>query len=641
MGSAGAPLLYTHPPLPFSSPPPPTYLYPSESHSSSVSDVSSPVLNLDPSGLPLTFKSALAGPYRSQWLRGSDNELIKLVATTRTLCPVHFASSTPTYYNPVAKEKWSPLSLLQPGTLRSPLTGVDRRVRGTAGGDRLPSSCPPSTHVASLPTVNILFNSVVSDDAHFGTIDLTDFYLGTILPVPQFIKIYVHQFSPEVLSSLSLLSFIKLDSKGKQHILFRIDKTMYGLKEAGKLSNTRGVNLLSSFGFFETTTPCLFKHVSRDIVFVLVVDDFGVKYHNRVDFDYLVSCLTSLYHVKAHPTGSKFLGFHLQHDRTARTLSVSYPGYIQTLLTRLRPNGVAPASSPSLYTAPSYGSRAPQSPTGPDISPLASSAQSKDLQVAIGYLLYYGRCVDARMLPAVCSLASEQAVPTSATMLRLDRLLGYASSHPNGRKVYRASDMILRVLSDASYLSRPKAGSVAGSHHFLGHRDDDEFLNHPISNHSTRIPVVCSFVAEAEYAGLYAAARIAVDERRILTNMGHPQPPTTIFCDNEVAIGLANNTVTPKMSKSLDMRFHWLQDRVRQGQFRIVFVPGLQNLADFFTKALPVSRHQSLAPFIAFDDGDNDDDNFQVKLKLSTLLFAAACFHPAPSGCVNTTEYID
>ena len=71
------------------------------------------------------------------------------------------------------------------------------------------------------------------------------------------------------------------------------------------------------------------------------------------------------------------------------------------------------------------------------------------------------------------------------------------------------------------------------------------------------------------------------------------------------------------------MRFHWLQDHVRQGQFRIVFVPGLQNLTDFFTKALPVSRDQSLAPFIAFDDGDNDDENFQAKLKLSTLLFAA------------------
>ena len=52
---------------------------------------------------------------------------------------------------------------------------------------------------------------------------------------------------------------------------------MYGLKEAGKLSNLRVVSLLSSFGFHETTTPCLFRHVSRNISFVLVVDDFGVK----------------------------------------------------------------------------------------------------------------------------------------------------------------------------------------------------------------------------------------------------------------------------------------------------------------------------------------------------------------------------
>jgi hypothetical protein len=83
-------------------------------------------------------------------------------------------------------------------------------------------------------------------------------------------------------------------------------------------------------------------------------------------------------------------------------------------------------------------------------------------------------------------------------MLRLDRLLGYAAAHPNDRKVFRASEMILRSYSDASFLSRPRAGSVAGSHHFLGDRDDDAPLNHPISSHFTRIPVVCAFVAEAE-----------------------------------------------------------------------------------------------------------------------------------------------
>jgi hypothetical protein len=555
-------------------------------------------------------------------LLASDNELIKLVETSRTLCPVHFAASAPTYYNPVAREKWSPSSLLLPGSDRSYDTDVDRRVRGTAGGDRLESSVPPSTLVASLPCVNILFNSVVSSDASFGSIDLTDFYLESPLATHQFIKIYTNIFSPQVLSRLSLLPFLQKDKAGKPYILFRIEKTMYGLKEAGKLSNLRLVSLLQTFQFHQTNTPGLFRHSTRPITFVLVVDDFGVKYHHPSDFAFLVSCLSTLYHVKAHPIASSFLGFTLAHNRSDRTFSVSYPNYISTLLTRLRPGGVAHAASPFIYTPPSYGSPAPQTPTATDTSPPATPTQTKELQVAIGYLLYYGRAVDPRFLPATCALASEQAHPTTDTMTRLNRLLGYAAAHPNGRKIYRASQMILRCLSDASYLSRPSAGSVAGSTHFLGDLSDTAPLNHPISSHSTRIPVVCSFVAEAEYAGAFASSRIATNERQILDDMGHPQPPTPIFCDNEVAIGLANGSVTLKMSKSLDMRFHWLRDRIRQGQFRVLFIPGALNIADFFTKALPVLRHRALAPYSAVDP-DDDITDLYCNLNVVSLLYDA------------------
>ena len=255
----------------------------------------------------------------------------------------------------------------------------------------------------------------------------------------------------------------------------------------------------------------------------------------------------------------------------------------------------------------------------------------------MGYLLYYGRCVDCRILTATCALASEQAHPTLGTMARLERLLGYVSAHPAARKIYRASDMILRVLSDASYLSRPNAGSVAGSYHFLGSSLDDSWVNHPISAHSTKIPVVCSFVAESEYAGVFAAARIATDERTILHNFGHHQLPTPLYCDNECAVGIANTTVTQKMSKSLDMRFHWVRDRVRQGQFRVMHLPGLQNIADFFTKSLPVARHKALAPFLAVDDDQTVDSLVDATLKLSALLFAACVLTPASSGCVDTS----
>jgi hypothetical protein len=39
------------------------------------------------------------------------------------------------------------------------------------------------------------------------------------------------------------------------------------------------------------------------------------------------------------------------------------------------------------------------------------------------------------------------------------------------------------------------------------------------------------------------------------------------------------------------MRFHWIRERVRQGQFTITWQPGMWNLADFFTKIHAVRHH--------------------------------------------------
>jgi hypothetical protein len=81
-------------------------ILPSPSRASPASlDLSAPVLNLGEDEKPLTFKSAIAGPHREQWIVGADTELIKLVETTRTLTPVHTYTSTPTYYNRVVKER--------------------------------------------------------------------------------------------------------------------------------------------------------------------------------------------------------------------------------------------------------------------------------------------------------------------------------------------------------------------------------------------------------------------------------------------------------------------------------------------------------------------------------------------------------
>jgi hypothetical protein len=181
--------------------------------------------------------------------------------------------------------------------------------------------------------------------------------------------------------------------------------------------------------------------------------------------------------------------------------------------------------------------------------------------------MYYGRLVDSRILTATCALASEQSTASLGTMKRLERLLGFVLGHLLGQIIFHAFDMLLSVLSDASYLSRPRIRSVAGSFHHLTcvprtglPPDPLAFINGPVSCHTNTIPVVCSSVQEAEYTTLFVAARLADNERSILHNLGYPQPPTLLLCDNEIAVGLANQTITitPRLSKSIDMRFHWL-----------------------------------------------------------------------------------
>jgi hypothetical protein len=72
-----------------------------------------------------------------------------------------------------------------------------------------------------------------------------------------------------------------------------------------------------------------------------------------------------------------------------------------------------------------------------------------------------------------------------------------------------------------------------------------------------------------------------------------------IQTDNSTAEGVVNRKIQPKHTKAMDMRFHWLQDREAQGQFRIYWRQGKTNLADYFTKHhLPAHHVNVRAEFL-------------------------------------------
>jgi hypothetical protein len=72
--------------------------------------------------------------------------------------------------------------------------------------------------------------------------------------------------------------------------------------------------------------------------------------------------------------------------------------------------------------------------------------------------------------------------------------------------------------------------------------------------------------------------------RVTLTELGHTQPPTSLQADNSTAFGILNDTIKQKQSKAMDMRYHWLTDRVRQKQFDDYWRPGREKLGDYHTK---------------------------------------------------------
>ena len=75
--------------------------------------------------------------------------------------------------------------------------------------------------------------------------------------------------------------------------------------------------------------------------------------------------------------------------------------------------------------------------------------KKKNLQRIIGSFLYYARAVDCTILTAINTMALEQSNPTERTLKRVHQFLNYMATHPNAVIIFRVSDMILNIHSDA------------------------------------------------------------------------------------------------------------------------------------------------------------------------------------------------
>jgi hypothetical protein len=205
-------------------------------------------------------------------------------------------------------------------------------------------------------------------------------------------------------------------------------------------------------------------------------------------------------------------------------------------------------------------------------------------------------------------------------------MLDYLATHPDATIRNHASDMIFHIHSNASYLSVSNARRRLGGLFFLGNKPpDQDTLNGSIINVAAVIKNVVASAAESEVGACFHNAQSGAPLRVTLTELGHIQPPTPLRTDNSTAFGIVNEPIKHERSKAMDMRYHWLTNRVRQKQFDIYWRPGRENLRDFHTNHHSAQHHKDMRHLIL-----HESNSLQVLrgcVRLLPLLQPPLCSH--------------
>jgi hypothetical protein len=358
----------------------------------------------------------------------------------------------------------------------------------------------------------------------------------------------------------------------------RLQKSLYGLKQAGRKWYDTLVRTLNKLGFNTTYADpgVFFTCVDKDILILAVhVDDCILTGSS--------SKLITLYKKKLNACHALtdlgpvhwLLGIKITRNRAARTISLSQSSFIDTILSRFSMADAKPYGSPMI---PGIIYSKNDSPSSPEE---ATRMQRTPYRQAIGSLMYAAVATRPDIAFAVSILSRFLNNPGNAHWEAAKRIFRYLKSTKDYALTYGGERHDLEGFTDADGGTQEDRHAISGYAFLID--------GGAISWGAKRQELVTLSTAEAEYVAATHATKEALWLHKlfkdILPHLLHP--PTTIQCDNQSAIKLATSDNYHARTRHLDQRYQFIRDLINKSVIELRYCPTEDMVADILTKALP------------------------------------------------------
>ena len=513
---------------------------------------------------PLSYRDAMRSPYRVQWEQAMREELDSIQANnTYTLVPLP-AGRRAIGSKWVYKVKRHADGSVDRFKARLVAKGYAQRY-----GVDFTETFAPVVRFSSLRAILAL---AAAKDYEVHQMDVkTAFLNGDLDEV-----IYMHQPDGHRASG------------GEEQHVWQLQKSLYGLKQAGRAWNKTMDAALIDLGFRPAhSDSCVYVMQGGDVVMYLLVyvDDLLLVANDTARLDSVKAQLSSRFEMKDMGEAQFILGVQIRRDRANRRLYLSQAEYVRTVLERFNMLDCKPVASPMATGVKLLKAGPADTSDGGDMrdTPYAS---------AVGALMYAALVTRPDIAFAVTTLCQFMSAPTATHWKAAKRVMHYLQGTRHHELVYGwagGEERQLYGYSDSDWGNDPNDRRSFTGWVFLLH-------DGAVSWQACKQPTVALSSVEAEYMAATQATREAVWWRTFMTELGQPpSAATTVHSDSQGAIALSKNPEHHKRTKHIDIQHHYVREQVEAGSVVLPHIGTELMVADVLTKPLAADRHAELA----------------------------------------------